>query len=41
MDTALNDARTNCVAGETGDIVDIQLLHEMNAMFFYGLDADA
>jgi hypothetical protein len=41
MDTAPYDARTDGVASETGGIMDVKLLHEMIAMFFNGLDADA
>ena len=41
MGIALNDARTDGVASESGGIVDVELLHEMIAMFFNSLDADA
>src|SRR5271154_3045557 len=41
LDAALDDASTDGVAGESGGIMDIELLHEMLAMLLHGLDADA
>ena len=41
LNTVLDDARTDGIAGETGGVVDVELLHEMLAMFLDGLDADA
>src|SRR5512138_1485331 len=41
LDAALDDAGANGVAGESGGVVDVQLLHEMFAMLLDGLDADA
>jgi len=39
-DVALDDPMADGVAGETGCIVDVELLHEMLAMLLDGLDAD-
>jgi hypothetical protein len=36
MATTLNDTRTDGVASESGGIVNVELLHEMLAMFFNG-----
>ena len=41
LDAALDDARADGVAGEAGGVVDVEFLHEMLAMFFDGLGADA
>jgi len=41
LDTAFDDARADGVASEPGGVVDVQFLHEMLAVFFDGLDADA
>ena len=41
LHTALNDAHADRVAGQAGGVVDVQLLHEMVAVFFDCLDADA
>ncbi len=37
---ALDDARSDRMAGETGGVMDVELLHELRAVFFDGLDAD-
>jgi hypothetical protein len=41
LDSAINDSGTDGVAGETGGIMDVKILHEMLAMLLNGLDADA
>src|ERR1017187_1429409 len=41
LDAALNDARADGVAGESGGVVEVELAHDLLAMFFDGLDADA
>ena len=41
LDAALDDARADGVAGESGGVVDVEFLHEMLAMLLDGLDADA
>src|SRR5208282_5977697 len=41
LDAAFDDARADGVAGESGGVVDVELLHEMLAMLLDGLDADA
>ena len=41
LDATFDDARANGVAGESGDSVDVELLHEMLAMSFDGFHADA
>ena len=41
LDAALDDARADGVTGETGGVVNVELLHEMLAMLLDGLDADA
>src|ERR1035437_950015 len=41
LDTALDDSRADGIAGETGDIVDVEFRHEILPMFFDRLDADA
>ena len=41
LDTALDDSRGDGVAGETRGVVDVELLHEILAVFFHRLDADA
>jgi len=41
LDTAFDDARADRVARETGGVVDVELLHEMLAMFLHRLDADS
>lgn len=40
LDTIFDDARRDRVAGETGYIVDVELLHETVAMFLDRFDAD-
>jgi hypothetical protein len=40
LHTALDYARADGVAGETGRIMNVELLHEMLPVFFNGLDAD-
>ena len=40
MDTALDDSRADGIAGETGDLVDIELCHEILPMFFDRFNAD-
>ncbi len=41
LHAALNDAGADGVASEAGGVVDVELLHQMLAMFFHRLDADA
>src|ERR1700677_4442991 len=41
LDAALDDSRTDGVAGEAGGVVDVELLHEVLAVLLDGLDADA
>ena len=41
LDAAFDDARVDRVAGESGSVVDVELLHEMLAMFLDGFRADA
>src|ERR1017187_6063223 len=41
LDNALNDARADGVASESGGTVNVELLHDMLAMSFDGLHADA
>src|SRR5208282_1201804 len=41
LDAAFDDARADGVAGESGGVVDVELLHEMLAMLLDGLHADA
>ena len=41
LNTAFDDPSSNGEAGETCNIVDMQLLHEMLTMLFDGFDADA
>jgi len=41
LDTALDDSGGDGVAGETGDLVDVELGHEILPVFFDGFDADA
>ena len=40
-DVAFDDSRRDGVAGEARRVVDIELAHEMGAVLFDGLDADA
>src|SRR6185312_14078961 len=41
LDAALDDACADGVTGQPGGVVDVELGHEMFAMFLHGLDADA
>jgi hypothetical protein len=41
LDAALNDSGTDGVSSKSGSIVDAQFLHEIPAMLFDGLRADA
>jgi hypothetical protein len=41
LDAALDDSRGNGVAGEAGDLVDVELGHEILPVFLDRLDADA
>jgi len=41
LDVTFDDARIDGVARETGDVVKVELLHEMFPMLLDGLDADA
>lgn len=41
LNTALDDARADGVAGEASGVVDVEFLHEMSTMLLDGLDADA
>src|SRR5689334_20038204 len=41
LNTALNDSRTDGVAGEARGVVDVQLRHEMLPVFVHGLEAYA
>lgn len=41
LDAAINDSGTNGITGKSGRIVDIKFLHQMLAMLFDGLRADA
>src|SRR6185369_13811961 len=41
LDTAFDDSRGDGVAGETRGVVDVELLHEILAVFFHRFDADA
>lgn len=41
LEATLNDSGTDGIAGKSGGVVDAQFLHEMPAMFFDGLRADA
>jgi hypothetical protein len=40
LDTALDDARTDGVAGETGHVMDVQLLHETLPVLLDRFDAE-
>ena len=41
LDAALDDSGADGIAGETGDLVDIELGHEILPMFFDRFNADA
>ena len=41
LDAALDDSLGDGVAGEAGDVVDVELAHEMLPMFVHGFEADA
>jgi hypothetical protein len=41
LDAVLDDARANGIPGETGGVVDIQLFHEVFAVFFDSLQTNA
>ena len=41
LDAAFNDARADGAAGESGGVVNVELAHDLLAMFFDGLDANA
>src|SRR5271167_3177007 len=41
LDAALDDSRGDGVTGEAGDLVDVELGHEILPVFFDRLDADA
>jgi len=41
LDTVLDDSRTDGVAGETRDVVDIELAHQMLPMFVHRFESDA
>ena len=41
LDAVLDDARTDGVAGETGDVVDVELAHQMLTMFVHRFERDA
>ena len=41
LHAALDNARADGIAGQTGGVVDVELLHEMLAMLFDRLEADA
>ncbi len=41
LDTALDDTRTDRIAGETGDVMNVELVHQLLPMLLHCLDADA
>src|ERR1039457_24201 len=41
LDAALNDARADGVAVESAGVMEVEFAHDLLAMFFDGLDADA
>ena len=41
LDAVFNNACADGITGETGGVVDVELLHEMFAVFLDGFNADA